>query len=412
IGLRGKGKKQSLLIGTKKKLFLYKLSAFVNERTPYELRTHLQSAILSLPEGPSLWQKLLDRERSAAQAMALKPLATYVLLGSIGIIFFVEMALGFEESPFALVDLGANAPSLVRAGQWYRLVTANFLHGGLLHLYMNGIALWSLGALLERLMGSKRFGVVYLAAALGGSIASTLSAQAAYSVGASTALFGLVGSLAILNWRFYGELPTGFRQPLRWWIFVLGINAALPALVPQIDIAAHIGGFVLGAAVTFVMYMPMKKLDVLLKPRRPVTIALAIFGGIFMLGFIQGTVRAIAPPDEDRMRVAEHYADAPFAKASGLNQIAWDFVTVSKISERKLRLAKKMAERAVKEGEVDAAFLDTLATAYYRLGEWDDAIATERKAISYGRNDFRYTQLYRFLRAREVEQGPLLIGDA
>src|SRR5690606_4193606 len=100
-----------------------------------------------------------------------------------------------------LVAFGANAPALVTAGEWYRLLSANFLHVGWLHLYMNGIGLFVLGMLLERLVGPWRFVFVFLTSAAAGAAASLLVSDAALSVGASTAVFGLLGAYALINWR-------------------------------------------------------------------------------------------------------------------------------------------------------------------------------------------------------------------
>src|SRR5262249_20619678 len=76
---------------------------------------------------------------------------------------------------------------------------------------------------------------------------------AVVSIGASGAIFGLLGGLAVINVRYRTQLPLGFRQPLRWWVQILLINSLLPLLLPQIDVWAHVGGFMGGALVTLVV---------------------------------------------------------------------------------------------------------------------------------------------------------------
>jgi membrane associated rhomboid family serine protease len=136
---------------------------------------------------------------------------------------------------------GAQAFPGVDDGGWYRLLTAMFIHYGLIHLLMNMWALWVLGRQLEAVLGRGRFLALYLLGGLGGNVAAYLFSPNALSAGASTALFGLFAAFAIVVKRLGGNLASV--------IPILVINLILTFSIPGISIAGHLGGLVTGAMV-------------------------------------------------------------------------------------------------------------------------------------------------------------------
>jgi rhomboid protease GluP len=131
-------------------------------------------------------------------------------------------------------------------GQYYRFLTAMFLHGGLTHIAFNAFALYSLGFETERIYGHWRFLAVYLLAGLGGGLAS-YALNPSPSVGASGAIFGLVGALAVFYYEARTVLGGVARQQLGSLIFTLLINLGLGFSVALIDNNAHLGGLAAGA---------------------------------------------------------------------------------------------------------------------------------------------------------------------
>ena len=130
----------------------------------------------------------------------------------------------------------------VASGQYYRLLTAAFLHGGVVHLLLNMYALYMFGPILEGALGRLRFTVLYLVSALGGSAASyAFSGQLQPSLGASGAVFGLLGAFLVVNRRLGRDNSM--------IMVVLAINLGYGFLVPHIDWRAHLGGLVTGALV-------------------------------------------------------------------------------------------------------------------------------------------------------------------
>jgi membrane associated rhomboid family serine protease len=139
-------------------------------------------------------------------------------------------------------------------GEWWRLITAAFLHYGPIHLGMNMLALWWLGSPVEAALGRARYLLVYLAAGLAGSTGALVLNPNAFTVGASGAIFGVLGALLVLEYHATGRI-MGQAMTL------IVINIAFSFAVPNISIGGHLGGLVAGvlgtiALVSFRRYYP------------------------------------------------------------------------------------------------------------------------------------------------------------
>ncbi|MEE8330316.1 MAG: rhomboid family intramembrane serine protease [Acidimicrobiia bacterium] len=142
---------------------------------------------------------------------------------------------------------------LLAPNEWWRTITAAFLHGSLFHLGVNMYILYLLGPQLERQTGSVTFGALYFASAAAGGAISVLTGPAisgghiVVSIGASGAIFGLIGAWFSASYR-HRHTPAGqamFNRMLVW----IGISAVFPFLVGNIDWRAHLGGFIAGVAI-------------------------------------------------------------------------------------------------------------------------------------------------------------------
>ncbi|SCE69309.1 Membrane associated serine protease, rhomboid family [Micromonospora haikouensis] len=141
----------------------------------------------------------------------------------------------------------------IAQGEWHRLVTAMFLHYGIVHLLLNMWALWVLGRSLEANLGPLRFLALYLIAGLGGNVAAYLfSAENATTAGASTAIFGLFAALIVIERRMGRDISSVLP--------VLVINLVFTLTVPGISIPGHLGGLVTGGAMALVLaYAPRSR---------------------------------------------------------------------------------------------------------------------------------------------------------
>ncbi len=161
--------------------------------------------------------------------------------------FLLDIASGRQLSAW-----GAKSP-YIWFGEWHRLIVATFLHADLIHLALNMYALYIFGLLVEDLAGSWRFAFVYLAADAIGYMVSLLAHPESQAVGASAAIFGLMGYT--LHYRLR-RLPRRFLPIDNAFLQIIGLNLVLGLLVARIDQWAHVGGFLGGMLAASLAGMP------------------------------------------------------------------------------------------------------------------------------------------------------------
>lgn len=191
-----------------------------------------------------------ERARFLRRMQGRQPRATYALLGAIVVMFLLQSL--WQPSPRYMdelyVRMGALEASLIEQGQWFRMVSVGFLHGGLVHLAMNGFVLFVLGTQMEKVLGSARFLILYTVALLGASFAS-MQFGSGFSVGASGAIWGLLGGQVSLAYRRPPLLPRSMAESIRPLVKQnILLNLGL-SLLPFIDAAAHLGGGIVGLGV-------------------------------------------------------------------------------------------------------------------------------------------------------------------
>src|ERR1700680_4573252 len=175
---------------------------------------------------------------------------THVLFGA-NIAVFLAMALAggsvMDFNGEVMVRFGANYGPFTLSGQWWRLLTYMFLHGGLMHIAFNMWCLWSLGALCESLYGRWTFAAIYLITGVAAGLASVGWNPGTLSVGASGAIFGLAGALIASFYLGEFSVPKiAIQGTLRSLLFFVGFNVLFGTLSPGIDNAAHGGGLISG----------------------------------------------------------------------------------------------------------------------------------------------------------------------
>ena len=192
----------------------------------------------------------VPRSRTALGGMArAQPRrATQVIMGANVVVYILTLLTGDR----LILEYGMFGAA-VASGEWWRLLTAPFLHAGLWHVGLNMLALWVLGGVVEPLLGRWRFVGVYLVSALGGTVTSyALTGPGVISVGASGAVFGLLGATLVVLRRL--------NRDVSGVVVLLVINVVLGFVVPTIDWRAHLGGFVAGGLVTLAMVAAPRRL--------------------------------------------------------------------------------------------------------------------------------------------------------
>ena len=207
-------------------------------------------ASLPDPEPGSAPEPIPTRQPTYVRMPTQPPIATYILIGLTVFVYILQM-LGsalWGDSNYGIdfVTLyGARISEAIDAGQLWRLITPVFLHGSLSHIFFNMYALFSIGSLLEKHFGHGRFLLLYFLGAFAGNVLSYLF-SAGYSVGASTAVFGLVAAEAIFFYQNRELFGSYARQAISNAVFIIVINLFI-GLAPMIDNWGHIGGLFGGA---------------------------------------------------------------------------------------------------------------------------------------------------------------------
>ena len=201
------------------------------------------------------------------------PFTIVLLVANIFVFLLTLLSSGGENSPLfntVLVAYGAKLNVRINGGEWWRFVTPIFLHGGILHLLMNMYGLWILGPYVERLYGSAKFVFFWVATGVAGVVASYLTVRPGMqlnavsrflfkngdpvSVGASGALFGLIGVLFVFGIKFRHELPDGFKRAFGTGMLpTILLNVFIGFTIPVIDNAAHMGGLLAGAGLALIV---------------------------------------------------------------------------------------------------------------------------------------------------------------
>jgi len=182
---------------------------------------------------------------------------TYVLV-MINIIVYLFSAIGslslVDIDLDVLVDMGAlYGPLLVLKDQWWRLVTAMFLHGGMTHLLMNMFSLYLIGRGAELYFDTKSYLSLYLFSGLIGGLASIYMHPMSVGVGASGAIFGLFGAMAGFFLAHREKIAMQSKAFMKDFGIIIAINLVIGFSIESVDVSAHIGGLIVGFVGGFIL---------------------------------------------------------------------------------------------------------------------------------------------------------------
>lgn len=166
---------------------------------------------------------------------------TYILI-AINVIVYAVGTLGILTGKFDLYTALALHKSYVQSGQVYRLITAAFTHESIFHLLMNMYALYIIGSQVETYIGKYKYTIIYFFSAITGCLLSCV-VNTSWSLGASGAIFGLMGALCYFGYHYRLYLDNALKTQI---VPLILLNLALGFIIPNIDNAAHIGGLVGG----------------------------------------------------------------------------------------------------------------------------------------------------------------------
>ncbi len=232
----------------------------------------------------------LNTFRRDLMAATPRVVVTPLLLAACILVFVVMAMRGvnpFLPSAQQLLLWGANdGARVVLRHQAWRLPASVFIHGGLIHLAVNMWCLFNIGPLVERFLGNVGTAVLYLAAGVGGAIASMATLPVRVSVGASGAIFGLLGALLAFLLVNHRSVPATVLRPLRSSALSFVVfNTLFGAAVPNIDQWAHMGGLATGFLGGLVLIRPWPVTRSRWLTLRRLTLGLALVGAVLGVGF-------------------------------------------------------------------------------------------------------------------------------
>jgi rhomboid protease GluP len=245
---------------------------------------------------PSTPQPVSPQQVVRVALPASAPYVTYAIIAITVFIYIVQLATQALLQADLPIAFFVKANDLIRQGQLWRLVTPALVHGSIAHIGFNMYALFSFGTGLERYFGHGRFLLLYVLGAFTGNVMSFLLSSG-YSVGASTAVFGLIGAEGIFLYQNRKLFAGRFGDAIRNIIFIVAINLFL-GLQPGIDNWGHVGGLLGGLVFTW-FAGPLWEVEGIqpayhLVDRRPsrevitgAATVLFIFGGLAVWGMVR-----------------------------------------------------------------------------------------------------------------------------
>ncbi len=226
----------------------FKKNKFVKEFFPKVKETNFNDKVdpvefFKLTEDMN--QNTMKKEKKLEKIFSpKKPVVTYILIVLNLMVFLYGVLHGNDE----LINMFGNNYELVQNGEFYRLFTCMFVHADILHILFNMIALYSIGPVVERYYGKSKFLLIYLVSGLLGSIFSGVFMTAdSISIGASGAIFGLLGSICYFTYYYRATLQGILRGSI---MPVIIINLVIGFLSSSIDLSAHIGGLIGGILIS------------------------------------------------------------------------------------------------------------------------------------------------------------------
>jgi membrane associated rhomboid family serine protease len=396
----------ALRVGARDSVYSLRRRDFATPNAADALLHAIVERIRGLPEGNAQLVHIAQVEVLAHGPRRLRAVAG-VAIACLLVFLLQQTGLGASLSL-----AGAFSATFIGIGEHWRLVTANLLHAGPVHLMLNLLGLLALGALVEWPLGSARAFLVLVVSGLGAMSASYLASYE-MALGASGIVMGAAGAALYLELFASAWLPVGWRIPRRFFLGVLGLQVILEivaaAVFPVLASAAHLGGFISGFAAAALIAgrdpRPMHGPRLVLA-----TDAILALVVVLSLGL---AARDVAGDPAWFAKRAERLLLHSDADPIALNDTAWRLVTSRTApTPEQVGVATELATRAVEQTErTDPNMLDTLAEVYFVAGRVEDAVATIDEAIALAPHvRYFHEQRQRFTGERDPDIRPVPPG--
>lgn len=349
----------SIELNNKIKVKHFKLPVYLNgldKTIVTTLNSDLSAPIEVITVNPEVEQM----DNSIPNIDASKPLLTYFIIGLNAVIWLFTEYYGKRYNVDANLTFGAKVNTLIMSGEYWRLITPIFLHGGLMHIAFNSYSLYNLGPTVEKVFGRLKYLFIYLASGILGNVASFIFSPNP-SVGASGAIFGLFGALIYMGQKrkilFTGSFGSGILITL---VFNLGYGFSNSG----IDNFAHIGGLVGG-------YLFSSALG-LMGDRKITSQKIALFVLSIALIF-GGTATGFQTPSNRQELTTVKAAD--LIKQAAAKYDAKDYVSAAE-------LAKKVLEIKDVNDQIKGIALDLASTCLFNQGKYEEALEYSKQLLT------------------------------
>jgi membrane associated rhomboid family serine protease len=376
--------RRMIRIGTHKGIFSIARDAFAAPDGAEAFVRALFERIAAEPTGAVQLARMAEIEDLARQPAPQR--VTRLLVVACVAVFALQAWLG----P-GVEHVGFFSAPLAKSGEPWRLVTANLLHGGPVHLALNVLGLLVLGGLVERTLGSARTVLIAGLAALGSTLGG-LCVGYDIMVGASGIVAGFAGALLWLEFWLPDRLPAQWRVPRRLFVGALLLETVFelftPPFVADVAVAAHIGGFFAGGFATALVAGPSLRRETL-RPAALVAVALVLA----VAGASIGSAARLLLGGSAWEHHVERLLELDAAPVLILNDAAWITAVDAKPTQKALEEARELAQRAVTAtGRQDPNLLDTLAEVQFQSGDGPAAVETIDEAIALAPGEPYFTE--------------------
>lgn len=210
------------------------------------------SNLIVLEDLTRVFRYVVNSKRKTVNEKSV-PAITYSIIAINVVIFLISSIFSnsiLNSTGEALIKLGALFSPLIKEGEYFRFITCMFLHGGLIHIAFNMYFLYSLGPVMEKVYGKLKFLIIYFVSGVASSLLSyAFSSPNSVSVGASGAIFGLLGAALIYGYKMKKRIGKEFYTNI---LSAIVVNLIIGLSMPHIDNYAHIGGLIGGVIVSII----------------------------------------------------------------------------------------------------------------------------------------------------------------
>ncbi|MDF1562028.1 MAG: rhomboid family intramembrane serine protease [Deltaproteobacteria bacterium] len=390
-----------LIIESAHRTFFFRLRDFATPTDLPRFGELLRERLHSHPDGPAILATLAIESDRMRATIARPTRATMSLVILLTVVYAFQLLVDGVDHATVFLRMGAGHGLLVRGGEYYRLITANLLHGPFWHYGLNVFFFYMLGNMAERVMGTWRFVVAYLVAGLAGASLSAYFFTERFSVGSSGCIYGIIGAYAVLSLRHPRTIPAGFRiRKFSWWFLAI-VSIVPPLLVPIIDWAAHLGGFLAGALAAALLSWSPRSIE----PGHPTPGWIRALALSLVALWLAGTAAAIDAGLRGDFSLLREVAALESVDAESTNALAWMICIDERADRGQLRSARDGAQIAVQRSGNAPHVRDTLAQCLHRLGDAAEAARVELAVVEASLGDPNAgnyaTQVGRFTRALE-----------